>query len=195
MSKELTECRFTGPDKGYGVYASRDLPKGTKVWVETPWEEQNFFTFCQEDLREMTVEQINRIKQFGCTIDADMIELSPYVEDWVRMLVDKMDYQNAPCNVDFINHSCAPNLVWEDSRTLVAWRDVREGEELTYDYGTEDWSISPPFECKCGSRECRGVLQGMEWRKEELQQKYGTHFQDHLRTAIEQDRKLQQALS
>lgn len=55
MSKELTQCRPTGTAKKYGVYASKDLAKGTAIWLETP--EENFDIYKQEDMQQMTKEQ------------------------------------------------------------------------------------------------------------------------------------------
>lgn len=76
----------------------------------------------------------------------------------------------------FINHSCDPNLVWKDDKTLMTWRGIKAGEELTYDYGTEDLKVDS-FQCQCGAVKCRGVIEGQEWKKTDMQEKYGKHFQ------------------
>ena len=68
-----------------------------------------------------------------------------------------------------INHSCDPNCevfgtglkVW-----VYAIRDIKKGEELTYDYGfgyDEDYK---DFPCKCKSKNCVGyiVREGSRWR-------------------------------
>lgn len=58
------------------------------------------------------------------------------------------------------NHSCSPNCeaqnvdgeIW-----LVALRDIKKGEELTFDYGyaLEHWQDHP---CRCGSENCVGYI-------------------------------------
>jgi D-alanine-D-alanine ligase-like ATP-grasp enzyme len=59
------------------------------------------------------------------------------------------------------NHSCDPNTAFE-GLNLVALRDIRRGEELTLDYGTLCDETMMPFECRCGSLNCRGRIEGRE---------------------------------
>jgi SET domain-containing protein len=59
----------------------------------------------------------------------------------------------------FINHSCEPNcLVEKTSRTIwiVAGRDIRPGEELTYNYGYGP--DAPQHPCTCGAANCCGSI-------------------------------------
>lgn len=58
----------------------------------------------------------------------------------------------------YINHSCEPN-VEEKSRTGYALRDIAEGEEITIDYDTIAF-FEEPFTCRCGSKNCRGIVRG-----------------------------------
>ena len=68
-----------------------------------------------------------------------------------------------------INHSCNPNCVVEGKGLklwIVAIRDIKKGEELSYDYGfgyDEDYK---QFVCKCGAKNCVGyiVREGSRWR-------------------------------
>ncbi len=68
-----------------------------------------------------------------------------------------------------INHSCNPNCevygtglkVW-----IYAIRDIKKGEELTYDYGFSFDKDYKDFPCKCRSKNCVGyiVREGSRWR-------------------------------
>ena len=66
----------------------------------------------------------------------------------------------------FINHSCEPNckmIKWtvagKPRMALFAGdRGIMTGEELTYDYNFNPYSIKNVQECRCGSTSCRGVL-------------------------------------
>lgn len=63
------------------------------------------------------------------------------------------------CGAEYINHSCEPNLItWETPRRilLISKRAIRAGEELTYDY--RFGADQEPYECRCGSRRCRGTI-------------------------------------
>ncbi len=63
---------------------------------------------------------------------------------------------------EFINHSCAPNLVVDiaDGRVFfVSLREIACGEELLLDYRVRaDDSDAPPMPCRCGAASCRGFL-------------------------------------
>ncbi|CAZ85029.1 unnamed protein product [Tuber melanosporum] len=66
----------------------------------------------------------------------------------------------------FINHSCTPNctakiIKVEGSKRIViyALRDIRENEELTYDYKFErELESEERIPCLCGSSGCKGFL-------------------------------------
>jgi SET domain-containing protein len=66
----------------------------------------------------------------------------------------------------WINHSCQPNCETDeiDGRVYIkARRAIKPGEELNYDYalvldGRHTAKIKKEFECRCGSRRCRGTL-------------------------------------
>lgn len=79
----------------------------------------------------------------------------------------------------FPNHSCEPNVGVQGQIVFVALRDVAAGEELTLDYGTIDHDAEP-MACRCGAAACRGTITGKDWRRPELQRKYGDHFIWHL---------------
>lgn len=66
----------------------------------------------------------------------------------------------------WINHSCAPNCIADDSGgkvRVLALRDIAAGEELFYDYGLViDERMTPAvkkrFACRCGAPDCRGTM-------------------------------------
>ena len=66
----------------------------------------------------------------------------------------------------FVNHSCAPNcrmIKWtvagKPRMALFAGDNgIMTGEELTYDYNFNPYSVKNVQECRCGAQGCRGVL-------------------------------------
>jgi SET domain-containing protein len=65
----------------------------------------------------------------------------------------------------YINHSCDPNCEVEktnDILWIVALRDIKEGEELSYDYGytLEHYKDNP---CNCGAKNCCGYILGQQY--------------------------------
>lgn len=55
----------------------------------------------------------------------------------------------------FVNHSCRPNTKVK-SRCDVAIKDILIGEEITSNYGSH---ILAPFNCSCGNKNCRKIIQ------------------------------------
>ena len=68
-----------------------------------------------------------------------------------------------------INHSCDPNCevfgegykIW-----IYAMKNIKKGEELSYDYGFGYDQNFKNYPCKCGSKKCIGfiVREGSRWR-------------------------------
>ncbi len=68
-----------------------------------------------------------------------------------------------------INHSCEPNceVSGEGMKIWVyAIKDIKKGEELSYDYGFSFDEDFKQFPCNCGSDNCVGyiVREGSRWR-------------------------------
>jgi SET domain-containing protein len=74
------------------------------------------------------------------------------------------------------NHSCDPNTWWTDSWTLAARRDIKAGDEVTNDYATSTDQATFVMTCSCRSALCRRVVTGDDWRRDDLQERYGDHW-------------------
>jgi SET domain-containing protein len=83
----------------------------------------------------------------------------------------------------FSNHSCDPNIGVTGQIVFVALRDIAAGEELTHDWATTD-DDDYELECRCGAARCRGIITGQDWRREDLQAKYGEYVSWYLREKI-----------
>jgi hypothetical protein len=79
----------------------------------------------------------------------------------------------------FLNHSCEPNVGFAGNVVLVAMRDVAAGEELTTDYALFD-DTDATMNCTCGTPSCRGTIHGRDWRRPDLQHRYGPYFSWYL---------------
>ncbi len=68
-----------------------------------------------------------------------------------------------------INHSCNPNCE-VDGTGLKLWiyaiRDIKKGEELSYDYGFSFDEDFKKYPCRCGAKNCVGYIVRSEsrWR-------------------------------
>jgi len=101
------------------------------------------------------------------------------------------DYFLAALNKDeedkiklFINHSCNPNCGLNGNMIFIALRDIEKNEELTVDYAfidNEDYKI----DCNCGSKNCRKIVTGFDWKIKSIQDKYYDYFAQYLKDKID----------
>jgi hypothetical protein len=75
----------------------------------------------------------------------------------------------------FLNHSCEPNVGFGGNVVLVAMRDIAADAELTTDYALFD-DYDGSMECQCGRPACRGRIDGRDWQRPELQERYRGYF-------------------
>ena len=65
-------------------------------------------------------------------------------------------------DAELFNHSCNANIGVKGQIILVARREIKSGEELTFDYDTTEMAADP-FQCQCGSDQCRKIIDGSAW--------------------------------
>ena len=134
---------------GRGVFALRHIPKGTRI-IEYKGK---LITDKEADRRY-----------------SRMHEHSPHTMlfslegGWV------IDATRRGNSARWINHSCAPNCDIEEEGQRIfieARRDIRLGDELTYDYNLQigekhTKTAKREHACFCGARRCRGTMLGEE---------------------------------
>lgn len=99
---------------------------------------------------------------------------------------DEFSFQQG--DIKYINHSCDPTAWWEGYGTLTARRDIKAGEEVTYDYSTSDITLTYQMKCLCGADDCRGTVTNKDYLNPELQEKYASHLPEHVMHALLESR-------
>ena len=129
-----------------GLYASHDIKKGTRI-----------------------------IEYKGKIITSRQSEVNPKYDNSKAIYLFNIN-KKYDLDGDFkfntarlINHSCDPNCevlgkglkIW-----IYAMRDIKRGEELSYDYGFSFDKDFRQYPCRCGSKNCVGfiVREGSRWR-------------------------------
>jgi SET domain-containing protein len=125
-----------GPSRiaGQGLFAAQDIKKGTRI-----------------------------LPYIGEKIPKDeSTRRLAYGNNYIFELNDQYDIDGKTLEntARYINHSCAPNCdVTHTTRTIwiVALRDIKAGEELSYNYGYDikDYLAHP---CQCGASTCCGYI-------------------------------------
>lgn len=90
---------------------------------------------------------------------------------------------------DFFNHSCNPNAGIKGHIMMVAMKNIRAGEEVTYDYCMTDADFACSFACQCGAKNCRKIVTTDDWRKPSLQRKYRGYFSWYIQEKIDRRAK------
>jgi SET domain-containing protein len=128
--------------QGRGVIATKNFKKGELVCI-------------------MQGEEIAITKLRQRQADKDVRVDDPYQVSYSRYMLLSHPYI-------FINHSCNPNIFGYRSRRMTAIRDIKEGEEIAYDYSAHEWTNDALWkinweelwrmEGNCGEKNCRAVI-------------------------------------
>ncbi len=119
---------------GTGGYARRDIPAGTRIieYVGERIDKAESTRRCEAD------------NEYIFTID----------DDW------DLDGKQSWNPARFINHSCTPNCEaeWDEGRIFInALRDIRQGEELFFNYGYDMEDVLDHV-CQCRTPNCVGYI-------------------------------------
>lgn len=75
--------------------------------------------------------------------------------------------------LQYINHSCEPNVFFDTSlMKLLALREIRCEEEMTFFYPSTEWQMTQSFNCYCGSKNCLGDIRGAAYLTEDVWKQY-----------------------
>jgi len=87
-----------------------------------------------------------------------------------------------------MNHSCDPTTWFVDEYRMVARKDIKAGDEITYDYGTSELldsaHVKAGWDCACGAKECRKRLTGKEWEDPAFRSRFEGHFVPNVQERI-----------
>lgn len=94
---------------GIGVFATHDIPKGTRVYTNT------------FKMRKLKANEIPDELRKYCI----------YLENDECLCPERFDHMDVSW---YMNHADEPNLVEVSEGHVIAARDIKEGDEITVDY-------------------------------------------------------------
>ena len=98
---------------------------------------------------------------------------------------------------NFINHSCSPNCYYKDS-SLLALKEIKIGEEITFDYNTFVWDeisyyetlkVDESFTCYCGSPNCAKNIKGFRYLNPAERAVRMPYISEYVEVKIHQERR------
>jgi len=93
--------------------------------------------------------------------------------EWVAPLISNPGY--------YINHSCDPNAGIKDSIKIVAMKNIRRDEEVTFDYSTSESENGWYLICHCKNKNCRRIIRSYEFLSAELKLRYRDFISEYLK--------------
>jgi len=126
---------------GYGIYASRFIECGEIIFTG---EEKPHRLITRNFMEQHWSERDKKLfSQYALPISPE-----------VYIIWDEDPTVWAPQN-----HSCRPNTIY-DGLNVIALRHIEAGEELTLDYSHLLDEHAEPFDCNCGTPQCKKKIRG-----------------------------------
>ncbi|CBY16137.1 unnamed protein product, partial [Oikopleura dioica] len=141
-----------GSEKGHGLVAENEIHKGEFI-IEYMGEYLNLEAVNERQVYQRENDKMNYILSLAEVFGNGEKEI---------VHIDAGKLGNA---ARFANHSCSPNSKLYPVRVendiariaIFAERFIEPGEEITYDYGSAESTLSER-KCQCGSRCCRHFM-------------------------------------
>jgi SET domain-containing protein len=95
-----------------------------------------------------------------------------------------IETEEIPRVMNYVNHSCSPNVGLRGQLATVAMREIEPGEELTGDYCIAYSNNFFQFDCHCGSVQCRNKVTSEDWKLPILQKRYKGYFCQYVQDKI-----------
>lgn len=98
------------------------------------------------------------------SIVVDLKGLTPGAKRYSSVQVSSTQHVELNSDLVFMNHSCDPSMHMDvDRMAIVALKDIKAGDEMTFFYPSTEWDMAQPFACWCGSSKCIETVQGAKY--------------------------------
>ncbi|KAF1799905.1 hypothetical protein V8B55DRAFT_1542607 [Mucor lusitanicus] len=92
---------------------------------------------------------------------ADLTGLTPGPKRYSSVQISATEHVELNSDLLYLNHSCDPSTYLDiTKRAIVALKDIKQGEELTFFYPSTEWDMAQVFDCWCGADKCVGKVNG-----------------------------------
>lgn len=147
IKKVLFKIKPSPKYKGIGVFALRDIQEGTIICDVEKIDEEIFIPRDEFEKIDPVTQQV-------------MIDFCAQDKDGYYCPLD-LNYLPIPIHM---NHHCNGNVGCNEESSFIAIKDIKEGEELCFDYALVISNPDYRLECSCGAKNCRSVITGNDWK-------------------------------
>jgi hypothetical protein len=150
-----------------GAFALKNFKKGEVIVRDEEFQDNNV----------MSVSEYNKLD----TVTKELVKAhSTITTDSVYM----------PANINYLrplnyfNHSCDPNTGFDVVGNYVAMKKISKGTEFLLDYSFLNTNPDYKMYCSCGSKDCRNVITGNEWKNKQFVKKNKKYFYSAVRRML-----------
>lgn len=136
---------------GKGLYANRRFKKGETIFI------------IRGDL-----------KSFSKKIDSSI------GSRWIGIGVNKWISPFRNNALWFLNHSCSPTANRKGTKRIVAFKNIKKGDEILLDYSITEVDLNWFMKCECGERKCRKIIRSVQYLPLSVYKKYKNGLPDFL---------------
>lgn len=125
--------------------------------------------FAAQDIKKGEIVFIIKGKKVNFLIDSEKSAKIAGL-NWVG--IGKNEWIDPINHCVYFNHSCDPNTAIKGKVTVVALRDIKKGEEITFDYSLNESDIFWHIKCNCGSKNCRKIIKSIQFLPQKNFERY-----------------------
>jgi uncharacterized protein len=118
-----------------------------------------------------TWEGVLKKGRYPCYVGSRWLQIEKC--QWIAPLRNNPDW--------YINHSYNPNSGIKNSVKIVAMKNIRRGEEVTFDYSTSESENRWYLICHCENKNCRRIIRSYKFLSTELKLKYRDFISEYLK--------------
>jgi SET domain len=167
----------------YGLFVKKGcaISQGTPVWWHNP-NKDSFRTYTKEQISNAPTHPMT-LHELTSTFGKSPLTKNATTKAMANMMlpnprgalvsysymVDDDCFASTPYPEEdpsyYFNHSCDPNTGFVGHK-MVALKEIKDEEQLVYDYAFTETQDSFHFGmiCRCGTRQCRGFLDFLEYK-------------------------------
>ncbi|KAI8374163.1 uncharacterized protein BYT42DRAFT_575320 [Radiomyces spectabilis] len=109
--------------------------------------------------------------------------LTPGPKRYSSVQISENDHIELNSDLLYMNHSCDPSVdvdVSAERRAIIALKELKAGDEMTFFYPSTEWDMAQPFTCWCGADKCIKTVKGARYIDTEILQQFqlSQHIKD-----------------